>query len=104
MKVGLVFLGDDSKARPSFMANNLFLSKCFVCKKIAVWIHKNLILPKIKPSQQPNQDMNQDIQKDYEEAQSIINDSPRGAAALSRLCIQKLCIQLGGKGGGWMMI
>jgi hypothetical protein len=42
--------------------------------------------------------MPETIRADYEEAATICAVSPRGAAALLRLAIQKLCIHLGGTG------
>jgi hypothetical protein len=42
--------------------------------------------------------MPEDIRRDYDEASSILDLSPRGAAALVRLGIQKLCKELGQTG------
>jgi hypothetical protein len=96
---GDVFFDHNEKGNFSQLdANNLFLSKCFNCEKIAVWIHDRLLFPPIRHGAHPNPDRPEDVLHDYEEARSILDLSPRGAAALLRLCIQKLCIHLGGKG------
>ncbi|MFX0201285.1 MAG: DUF4145 domain-containing protein [Candidatus Hodarchaeota archaeon] len=78
--------------------NNLFLSECYNCKQISVWVHERLVFPNQKEGSEPNQDLPEDIIRDFEEARSIVGLSPRGAAALLRLTIQKLCIYLGEKG------
>lgn len=46
----------------------------------------------------PHADLPADIKHDYLEAAGIVHRSPRGAAALLRLCVEKLCIHLGTKG------
>jgi hypothetical protein len=46
----------------------------------------------------PNSDLPETITADFEEAREIVQASPRGAASLLRLAIQKLCSHLGEKG------
>ena len=75
-------------------AHNLNLSKCYTCDKIAVWVHDRLVHPPQRSGPQPNEDLPGDTLQDYEEARSILSLSPRGAAALLRLCVEKLCTHL----------
>ncbi len=57
-----------------------------------------MIYPDSSLAPLPNPDLPSDIVADFEEARSIVQRSPRGAAALFRLCIQKLCMHLGESG------
>lgn len=57
-----------------------------------------MIFPDTGGAPMPNNDLPEEIKADYEEARTILNKSPRGAAALLRLCIQKLCKDLGESG------
>lgn len=81
------------------------VSLCFSCKRIGLWLGNGATWPKLVYPEiiednlpDPNQDLDDDIQSDFIEARSIIHLSPRGAAAILRLCLQKLCVQLGQKG------
>ena len=78
--------------------NQFAVSKCRKCERASIWIEEELEYPKRLTVSRPNKDLPEDIKKDYLEAASILQDSPRGAAALLRLCIQKLCKHLGQKG------
>ena len=98
MDTGLIFFSKRKSDYPNYSADNIHFSKCYHCKKIAVWIHGNLIFPNEKIGVIPNPDLPVEIIRDFEEARSILGESPRGAAALLRLCVQKLCILLGEKG------
>ena len=99
LSLGLVYI--QKRSESAYAHNNienLHLSRCYNCNKVAVWVHGSLLFPKEKSGISPNQDLPEEIIHDFDEARSIISESPRGAAALLRLCIQKLCIHLGERG------
>jgi len=95
---GFVFFESDYKQNPNLRVNNLYLSQCYNGHKIAVLVNERLVFPKCKPTTAPNSDLPDNIIRDYEEARSIVDMSPRAAAALLRLGIQKLCAYLGQSG------
>lgn len=76
----------------------LKVSVCDNCGKNCVWVHEDYVYPATNPVPRPNQDMPVEIRADYVEAANIYTVSPRGAAALLRLAIQKLMAHLGEEG------
>ncbi|HUD03891.1 MAG TPA: DUF4145 domain-containing protein [Candidatus Paceibacterota bacterium] len=74
------------------------ISICEHCNGMIIWKGKTIIYPKEIQVAKPNTDLNADIQEDYLEAANVLSDSPRSAAAILRLALQKLCKQLGEKG------
>jgi len=74
---------------------NIDISRCRSCNKVALWIANRLLHPVHQFSIPPHPDLPPDIHTDYLEAAAIHQQSPRGAAALLRLAIQKLCTHLG---------
>ena len=95
---GLVGVYGEADNNYSISVFNLHLSQCFNCGKFAVWIYDRLVFPAGAEGPPPNEDLPESVRGDYEEASKILNLSPRGSAALLRLAIQKLCIELGEKG------
>lgn len=57
-----------------------------------------MIIPDAAATEQPHPDLPEDCVAEFEEAQGVFNRSPRAAAALLRLCIQKLMPHLGRPG------
>jgi hypothetical protein len=74
------------------------IANCQHCNGFSIWVNKKLIYPFSGTAPLPNSDMPEDVKLDYEEARNIMTTSPRGAAALLRLAIQKLCKYLGESG------
>lgn len=85
---------------------------CARCNKASLWLvtkfangpfgrddqSAELIYPDNGLAALPEGDMPPDVKQDYEEAAKIFSKSPRGAAALLRLGLQKLCKHLGEEG------
>ena len=85
-------------SRYNLSVHNIFVSKCFACKRLSIWVHDKLIYPQRGRAPLANPDLSPDIRRDYDEASSILDLSPRGAVALLRLALQKLCKELGESG------
>ena len=73
-------------------------SFCARCGGYTIWKDEILIFPQVHTTPLPARDMPEDVKGDYDEARAIFSHSPRGAAALLRLAIQKLVVSLGEKG------
>jgi hypothetical protein len=77
---------------------NIHLSLCHSCDGWAVWIKDTLAWPAQEFTIEAHEDMPADVRADFEEAAAIVDRSPRGSAALLRLALQKLMVDLGEKG------
>ncbi len=95
---GKIFFDTADYANLQNEVGNLWISNCYSCKDTSVWVHDRLVYPAHKSVVVPNADLPDDIKADFVEAVEILDLSPRGSAALLRLCVQKLCRHLG-RGG-----
>ena len=77
---------------------NIYVSRCSHCRELAVWVNEKMAYPPETLGVRPNQDLPDDIKNLFDEARQIATASPRSAAALLRLCIERLCKHLGTKG------
>lgn len=78
--------------------SNCFVSACYNCKELTIWIHDKIVYPNVKLMILPNEDMPSVVRELFEEAREIVEKSPKGAAALLRLAIQHICKELGESG------
>lgn len=73
-------------------------AECFNCKKASIWFNEVMVYPNQSIAPLANPDMPEDVKLDFDEAREIVSKSPRGAVALLRLVVQKLCKHLGEPG------
>jgi hypothetical protein len=74
------------------------LYKCEACKRFSIWIGSELVYPKSSQAPKPLDEMPNDVKRDFNEARLVVEDSPRSAAALLRLAIQRLLEHLDADG------
>lgn len=71
---------------------------CSHCSKWSFWYLERMIIPCEAPVPPAHPDLPASCLAEYNEARSIVALSPRAAAALLRLALQKLLIEIGEKG------
>ncbi|QDV24375.1 hypothetical protein Q31a_26920 [Aureliella helgolandensis] len=71
---------------------------CTHCEKHTIWLVDEMLYPFTGLAPRPNTEMPPSVRKLYEEAAALFTRSPRASAALLRLSIQVLCVELGEKG------
>jgi hypothetical protein len=77
--------------------HNAHASLCHSCEGWALWVKDSIVYPTANSEILPHEDIPDNIKNDFDEAAKIVDISPRSAAALLRLCIQKLMPLLGEK-------
>ena len=85
----------------NYTGNGIWSATCVHCKQLTIWLERGKVMiwpAGVAAAPLPHADMPADVKADYLEARSIVAASPRGAAALLRLAIQKLCKHLGEAG------
>src|SRR5262249_1608771 len=96
------------ESRGGFQLTLTYVVTCTHCNERSYWLAEpyegdaptagHMLSPQATLAPMPHEDMPADVRTDYEEARQIAANSPRGAAALLRLGIQKLCVYLGESG------
>ena len=71
------------------------VSQCSHCNRYSIWIKAQMVYPDTGAGAPPHDDLPEHLRADYMEAASIIDRSPRGAAALLRLIFEQLLNHVG---------
>lgn len=83
---------------PNGRVSGLQFSRCAHCEELSYWYNEAMIIPSEAPVPVHHLDFPPACVNEYNEARDIVARSPRAAAALLRLCVQKLMIEIGEKG------
>ena len=78
---------------------NLNITFCQNCSEYSLWKDGKMIYPIVSTVPLPNNDMPDNVKEIYKEARQIQQFSPRAAAALLRVALEKLTAHLGENSG-----
>lgn len=70
-------------------------STCQTCAKHGYWVNESLVWPALRLGDPSSPYLPDDVREVYEEARSVVAHSPRAAAALLRLAVERLATELG---------
>ena len=74
------------------------ISTCQSCQKAHIWVDGQMVIPKVASVPMPLYEMPDKVKEIYNEARDVFPTSAKAAAALLRLALQYLCVELGGEG------
>lgn len=78
--------------------DHVHMAFCYSCKRPSIWTDEKMVYPPAKGHISPNEDMPKDAMKTFNEAESILNISPRASCMLMRLCLEQVLENLKIKG------
>jgi Domain of unknown function (DUF4145) len=77
---------------------NATAAECTHCEQCSFWIDGRMIFPAHSTAEPPHADMPAKVKAEFDEARQVVAVSPRSAAALLRLAMQRLMPHLNEKG------
>jgi hypothetical protein len=82
---------------PKYAIDKMELSLCLKCNQYLVWYDGKIVFPIVNSAPPPHVDMTKEVKEIYEEAKTILCQSPRAASALLRTAIATLVDEVLGK-------
>ena len=76
----------------------LYQCYCRHCGGYSIWREGDILIPASSTAPLPHPDLPAECEGDFSEARAVLSKSPKAAAALLRLCVQRLLVHLGGDG------
>jgi hypothetical protein len=74
------------------------LCQCEECEGVSLWFNGAMLVPATGGVKAPSKDLPEAVRATYNEARAVFVHSRRAAAALLRLAVEQLCVELNGVG------